>query len=105
MGQPNPCDPHLVPASADPSGYRLRGDRCEGVYIQDVGGSPLFIASWTESFAAYDLLSRAPLEIAWDNPQGAGPVQLRAQGLRRGMPLSARSAPQWWNCSSSPALR
>ena len=82
-GQPNQCDPHLVQPSADPNGYRLRGDRCEGIYIQDVAGSPLFIASWTESFADYDLLSNEPLVIAWDSLRGAGAVRLRAQGLRR----------------------
>src|ERR1035438_3842170 len=78
-GQPNQCDPHLVQPAADPNGYRLRGDRCEGIYIQDVAGSPLFIASWTESFADYDLLSNEPLVIAWDSLRGAGGLRLPRQ--------------------------
>jgi hypothetical protein len=82
-GQSTPCDPQLLQRSTDPNAYRLRGDRCEGIYIQEVGGSPLFVASWTETFADYDPLSRQPLQIDWDPLPGADAVRLRAQGLRR----------------------
>lgn len=80
---PTPCDPQLIQRPADPNGYRLRGDRCEGIYVQEVGGSPLFIASWTRSYAEYDPLSREPLRIEWDSVPGADSARLRAQGLRR----------------------
>src|SRR5579863_1516285 len=68
--QSSPCDPHLPQPAQDPYGYRLRGDRCEGVYIQEVSGAPLLVASWTESFADYDLTSRQQLAMEWDTAPG-----------------------------------
>jgi len=78
----NPCDPGLIQDKSNPFGYRLRGDRCEGIYIQEVSGAPLTVASWTESFADYDLASGAALVIEWESPSGKS-VHLRAQGMRR----------------------
>jgi len=78
-----PCDPHLLQPAGNPYGYRQRGDRCEGLYIQQVSGAPLVIASWTASFGDYDLHSRQPISIEWQGMRGAGSVRLRAQGLRR----------------------
>jgi hypothetical protein len=42
----------------------------------------LTVASWTESFADYDLASGAALVIEWESPSGKS-VHLRAQGMRR----------------------
>lgn len=81
--QSSPCDPHLPQPAQNPYGYRLRGDRCEGIYVQEVGGSPLLIASWTESFPDYDLTSRQPVAMEWDTAGNAADVRLRAQALRR----------------------
>jgi hypothetical protein len=76
------CDPRLQSSGNDPYSYRLRGDRCEGTYIQEVAGAPLTIASWTQSRPEYDLTSSHPLQIRWEMP-GSGEVRLRAQSLRR----------------------
>jgi hypothetical protein len=32
----NPCDPQLIQPKASPYGCRLRGDHCEGIYVQEV---------------------------------------------------------------------
>ena len=77
------CDSSLVKLSTGPSGYRERGDRCEGIYIKEVGSTTLQIASFTESFVQYDLNSGKPLIIKWDAPPNNSSVSLRAQGLRR----------------------
>jgi hypothetical protein len=77
-----PCDSSLVQPAANPLGYRLRGDRCEGIYVQQVSGAPLAVVSWTQSYADYDLSSMRPLKIAWQATLSA-PIRLRAQGLRR----------------------
>jgi hypothetical protein len=79
----NNCDPSLVKLSTGPSGYRERGDRCEGIYIKEVGSTTLQVASFTESFVPYDLSSGKPLIIQWDDPPNNNGVSLRAQGLRR----------------------
>lgn len=81
--QSPPCDPRLLHSSSNPYSYRLRGDRCEGTYIQEVAGAPLSIASWTASFAGYDLASKRPLQVEWDVAAGAGAVKLRSDCLRR----------------------
>jgi hypothetical protein len=83
LGQAVPCDALLLQPSANPHGYRQRGDRCEGIYVQQIAGAPLTIASWTQSFSDYDLASRQPLILQWDKASGAGTVRLRANSLRR----------------------
>ena len=81
----SPCDPALLQPTGNPYGYRLRGDRCEGVYVQEVGGSPLAVVSWTRAFPEYDLSSGRPIQIQWDIFGNAGPARLRVQSLRRRM--------------------
>ncbi len=82
-GESGPCDPQLLQPAGNPYGYRLRGDRCEGLYVQEVSGAPLVITSWTRTFVDYDLHTKRPLKIEWDSPRGGGDVHLRAQSLRR----------------------
>jgi len=82
LGQGQPCDPRLVRSTADPYAYRLRGDRCEGIYAQEVAGAPLAIVSWTQSFASYDLDPKQPLLLEWESAGGRDAVRLRAQSLR-----------------------
>jgi hypothetical protein len=81
-GEGQSCDARLVRSTADPYGYRQRGDRCEGIYVQEVGGAPLAIVSWTESFATYDLAPRQPLLLEWESAGGRAAIRLRAQSLR-----------------------
>lgn len=81
LAQESPCDSSLVQPKGDPYGYRARGDRCEGIYIKEVGGTPLFIASFTESFEDYDLASDKNLLVEWTAPANRA-VQLQANGLR-----------------------
>lgn len=77
------CDPSLVKLSAGPSGYKDRGDRCEGIYVKEVGSTTLQVVSLTEYFGQYNLQTGKPLMIAWDNPPGNSNVHLRAQGIKR----------------------
>jgi hypothetical protein len=80
--QSRACDPLLEQPPTHPYGYRLRGDRCEGVYVQQVAGTALLIASFTEVFEDYDLRADRDLSIAWSAPAGSQ-IYLRAHGLRR----------------------
>jgi hypothetical protein len=75
------CDPHLVQPSDDPQGYRLRGDRCEGIYVREVAGSlALVVVSFTESFEDFDPSSTKNIEIEWAR-FGSESIRLRAHGL------------------------
>lgn len=76
------CDPSLERSESDPHGYRLRGDRCEGIYAQPVAGTPLVIASFTERFETYDPDSTRSLVVRW-SAGVPGEVRLRALALRR----------------------
>ncbi len=73
------CELSPVPG---PYGYQRRGDRCEGLFQQQVGGTTLRLVSLTESFEALGDTTRAPLLVAWSVP-GNGDVWLRAQGIRK----------------------
>jgi hypothetical protein len=75
------CDPQLLQPPSDPNGYRLREDRCEGVYIRQVAGeTDLSVASLTEFFQDYDLSSGSNLRLDWSH--FAEPLHVRATALR-----------------------
>jgi len=82
VAQDSPCDPGLVALASGPDGYQLRGERCEGTYVQPVGGTALWLVSLTEFFEPYDPTSGADLLVSWSTT-GKQPVRLRAQGIRR----------------------
>jgi len=78
------CD-SLKTRESDPLRYRQRGDRCEGVYAQNVAGSSdLLVASLVESFEAIDDTSSLPLRVEWTPPDGEA-VRLRAYSIKPGL--------------------
>jgi hypothetical protein len=79
--QQGTCDPSLHQREQDPQGYRLRGDRCEGIYLQAVSGSSLLVASFTSFFEAFNPGSVDKLSLEWSSPAST-PVRLRAYALR-----------------------
>jgi hypothetical protein len=91
-GAESACDPALKAPDRHPFGYRSRGDRCEGVYIQPVAGTTMVVASFTQLFRDYDLQSGAPLILSW-NPLSDGAVHLRGQSTRRRLYYRMDSTP------------
>jgi hypothetical protein len=83
VGAPvGPCDPNLKQVEQYPQGYQLRGDRCEGIYIQPVSGSStLLVASFTTSFEDFEPSSIDKLPLEWSS-LSTTPVRLRAYALR-----------------------
>jgi hypothetical protein len=81
FAQEDPCDPDLDQSATDQLGYRLRGDRCEGRYIQEVGSTILFPVSLTKFFEDYDLNSGEDLIVEWTVLTDQT-VHLRAQSLK-----------------------
>lgn len=71
------CDASLKVDEQNPQSYRLRGDRCEGVYAQDVASTTLAIVSLTETFLEFDSAAVRSVPIRWVSP-GQAPVHLRA---------------------------
>ena len=79
------CDSLVATQSTDPLRYRQRGDRCEGLYGQNVAGSStLRVASLVESLEAFDDTSALPLHVEW-TPPPSEPVTLRASAIRSGL--------------------
>lgn len=78
------CDSALSAPAGHPYGYSVRGNRCEGVYVQPVRSTgSLVVASLTARLPTYDLAeTRTPLVVGWNVPAEAS-VRLRARGLRR----------------------
>jgi hypothetical protein len=74
------CDGYLHAAANDPYGYRVRGDRCEGVYIKDLSAS-LRLVSFISEFGDFDP-SASPLRLEWKATPSAGEIHLRANALR-----------------------
>jgi hypothetical protein len=99
--QDSPCDSGLLALARGPEGYQLRGERCEGTYVQPVGGTVLWLVSLTDWFEAYDPTSGVDLQVNWSTT-GKQPVRLRAQGMQRGLyyrmdaTRPADSAPFHW---------
>ncbi len=83
--QATSCDPVLTHLAAPVNGYRQRGDRCEGLYAQQVSGTTVFLASLTETFDDYDLQSPDSLTVQWSlPPTSTAGLQLRAETLKHG---------------------
>ncbi len=103
------CDPYLKAPANHPYGYSPRGNRCEGIYIQEVSSTTLSVVSFTEFFEDYDLASAKELLVEWNAP-GAENVRLRAQGIRRKLyyrmdtVLPADSANYTWSSNILSAL-
>ncbi|MCZ6622700.1 MAG: hypothetical protein O7B35_00470 [Deltaproteobacteria bacterium] len=77
----SPCDSQLGALADDLLAYRLREGRCEGRYIKEVSGTPLLVASLTESFEDYDYNSGINLNVEWTAP-GDDSVHVRVYGIR-----------------------
>lgn len=73
------CDPGLERISS-PLGYHLHEERCEGLYVQEVGSADLVVLSFTEVFEDFDAADARELRVEWEAP-GEVPVRLRAQGV------------------------
>jgi len=105
------CDSLVKARATDPLSYRQRGDRCEGVYAQNVSGSSsLLVASVVESFEGIDDTSSRPLRVEWTPPNGQA-VALRAYSIKPGLfyrmetahPIAA--SPYLWPAEVLQALR
>lgn len=78
--QTSHCDPYL-PVSKDAAfGYRARGDRCEGVYIQPVSSTPLVVASFGRFPRPDSYQPTGSVLIEWT--PDTGEVRLRTLSLK-----------------------
>ena len=78
---PPPCDSLLARKALGSHGYGPRGDRCEGIYSQQVSGVALVVASLTESFEDFTTAGKSTLTVEWSLP-GDSAVHLRVRGIR-----------------------
>ena len=77
--EPNPaCSETLFEMSDpnDPLGYKVRGERCEGRYL-NTSGSYLHVVSFTQFFESYNPESKKDLTIDWSFP-ATKPLFIRA---------------------------
>jgi hypothetical protein len=72
------CDPGLHPLAGTRFGYGPREDRCEGVYVKQVGGTALAIASLTSRFEQYDVDSGKNLRFAWSASGDSVRIRVRS---------------------------
>lgn len=81
----NPCDPRLMPQAADPLAYGRRGERCEGLYLNEVAGTGgLSIVAFTSVSRPFAIKAGEPIRLEWSAPP-ASAVALRAVSLRPDM--------------------
>ena len=97
------CDPSLPQDSKSPMAYHLRGDRCEGIYAQQVSAISVEVRSLVAGFGTFDPARNENLDLTWTAPPGStGDVRLRAFSFKprtyyrmdTAVP-AARSAYQW----------
>jgi len=74
------CDRSLPISLDNPFGYRLRVDRCEGLYVQPVAVTPLMVASFGRIQIPEALPVGGALLVEW-MPE-SGTVRLRAHSLK-----------------------
>jgi hypothetical protein len=82
-----PCDPALPRNDAQSTGYRPRGDRCEGVYKRPVASFGVQLVSFTAQSDLNDLCTGDPVHMIWPSPAtrltGAGSIHILAESLRQ----------------------
>lgn len=79
-----PCDEALSPSpDSGPDGYRERagGERCEGIYVSPVSGTPVELLSLTRGRLSYDLAHPVVLSVSLDSPPPNEGVHVRAVGV------------------------
>ncbi|HSG39216.1 MAG TPA: hypothetical protein VLE27_06230 [Thermoanaerobaculia bacterium] len=77
------CDPALVSESKNPMSYRLRGNRCEGIYAQEVSSVSLDIRSLVKTPGLFDPSREPAVVLKWKAPPASvRPVRVRAFSLK-----------------------
>lgn len=74
---PSLCDPNLRASAHDPRSYRMRGNRCEGIYEGNRSADIISLVSFGARLRAWPAAS-ASLTIRWP---GSGPTSLRAMTI------------------------
>lgn len=77
------CDQQITRPSSGSLGYRLRGNRCEGIYEQPtsaVGERQVMLISLTCGAPPAAFVPKAPIGVAWSDV-GSGAVALRIETL------------------------
>lgn len=81
------CDPALPRNDQQVTGYRPRGDRCEGVYKRQVASFGVQLVSLSSPSDVGDLcVPGQPVHMTWPAVPGAvsaGPIHLQAESLRQ----------------------
>ncbi|WP_437546071.1 hypothetical protein WME97_41260 [Sorangium sp. So ce367] len=75
------CDASLNPPRDNAFAYRIRGHRCEGLYVKDVGSTDLRVVSFTEIVEDFDTRSGEDLLVRWP-AFGDGDTHVRAESLK-----------------------
>ena len=98
----NPCDETLSPSpTSGPDGYveRAGGERCEGMYVSPVSGTPVELVSLTRGQLSYDAAHAIVVRVSLDAAPSNGGAHLRAVGIPDG--LYYRWTPTWWATAPS----
>lgn len=80
---PSFCDPELLRAPKSSMSYQVRGDRCEGIYAQQVSTVNIDLRSFVGDLGSFDPEKQSSLELEWKAPSGiVRDVRLRAFSLK-----------------------
>lgn len=84
-GAANFCDPGLPADTKSPLSYQMRGDRCEGLFAQQVSSVSVEIRSLVANLGPFDPAKDKELQLSWAPPPGAtGTVRLRVFSFKTG---------------------
>lgn len=85
-GQPEAppyCDAELLHAPKSSTSYQVRGDRCEGIYAQQVSTVSVDLRSFVKGFGKFNPETQSSLELTWKPPAGiVQDARLRAFSLK-----------------------
>ena len=83
QGAPIYCDAELLHVPKSPTSYQVRGDRCEGIYAQQVSTVSVDLRSFVKGFGEFDPETQSSLELTWKAPAGiVQDARLRAFSLK-----------------------
>src|SRR5688572_19923947 len=62
------CDTELLRVPKSPTSYQVRGDRCEGIYAQQVSTVSVDLRSFVKGFGEFNPQTQTALELTWKAP-------------------------------------
>ena len=83
LSQSQRCDPSIKTPFQNPLRYKLRGDRCEGILLEEFSGALEVVYFGFKPHGINGFQNHDALNLMWSSPEPLTLSHVRARGIRR----------------------